>query len=152
MGNILSGNEEINRNICVEHKLLPLVTGSNANLLNKKIYNILDEHNIHYESKNINNYFWCPNIDRNFQNAPEINWRTGKCPFIKLILPNGYHFIKDKNDHRYYYLYDNQYNNIFTIFVKICNYDNFSYNYTGNCIDEIKCYHDNYARIINLNN
>ncbi|AZL89773.1 hypothetical protein QKC54_gp0143 [Megavirus baoshan] len=152
MGNINSGNEEINRDICVKYRLLPLVTGSNANFFNKKIYDILDEHNIHYEfeNDNIDNYFWCPYIDRNFQNSPNINWRTGKCPFIKLTLPHGYRFVKDKNDYRFYYLNDNHYNNIFTIFVKICSYDNFSYNYIDNYLGEIKCHHDNYVRIVNL--
>ncbi|QGR53674.1 hypothetical protein [Moumouvirus maliensis] len=154
MGNYYSNHEENNRNKCILNNLLPIYTNNSMTI--SKIFNILEKHKIGYENINTydNIYFMCPtSYDNNIKQIHKVNWKNDKCPFIKLILPKGYYFQKDYQNHRYYYLFDNNNNIIFKIYIKMCGYDNFSYLPTDNTSQEYKdnfCYHENYARIVKM--
>ncbi|AGF85642.1 hypothetical protein QJ854_gp140 [Moumouvirus goulette] len=153
MGNFFSSQEEINRNRCVINNLLPIVP--NDSIINSKIFSILNKHNIKYRNINTheNIYFLCPSsFDNNVKQIHKVNWKNNKCPFIRLILPEGYYFEKDYQNHKYYNLFDDKNNKIFEIFVKMCGYDNFSYSPIDNTYLKYKdnfCNHENYAKIVN---
>ncbi|AGC01662.1 hypothetical protein H012_gp803 [Acanthamoeba polyphaga moumouvirus] len=154
MGNLYSSHEEINRNKCIANNLLPIDT--NNSIINSKIFNILKKHKIKYENIHMyeNIYFLCPtSYDHNIKQIHKVNWKNNKCPFIKLILPTGYYFQKDYQNHRYYNLFDDKDNMIFKIYIKMCGYDNFSYCPVDNTHLKYKdnfCDHENYAKIVKM--
>lgn len=153
MGNLFSRRDCENRDMCVQYNLLPLAIGSDATTFikkNKIILSILYKHNIQIQSIQNNQeiYFWCP---IGFTNKHfETKWITGKCPFVQLILPDGYYFAADARHIQTYYLFDKYDNMIFTISVRICGYDNFYYSFVDNSDNEYTepyCHHKNSARI-----
>ncbi|BCS82844.1 hypothetical protein QLL95_gp1279 [Cotonvirus japonicus] len=155
MGNFFSCREEVNRNRCIEYNLLPLNICTSPKTFVKKnstVLNILRQHNINIQSiKYSNIFFWCPTSNYNSNKKYyDINWKNGCCPFVQLILPQGYKFIADKTNYKLYYLVDNNNNIIFNIFVKMCGYDNFTYSYidnSNNLETDYTCDHTNIAKL-----